>query len=95
MQRPCAETQYVPAGQHVFAPQGGISCTTTNAVELVGHREAYVYCRLDQADVFTFISFDGAQFYCVGSRLGCQNVVVVDMTNGRSGVASDTPLGGE
>jgi hypothetical protein len=89
IQNPCAETQFVPAGQHVYALQRGISCTTTNAIEVVGQREAYVNCRLDQPDVFTY-SFNGAQFNCVGSQLGCHNVVVVDMTNDRSGIAPDT-----
>src|SRR5262249_10104568 len=87
MLSPCAETQYVPAGQRVYATQGDVTCTTTNAVEVVGQRREYVYCRLDQPGTFTY-TFDGSQFDCVGSWLGCHNVVEVDMTNGRSGVTT-------
>jgi len=78
----CEATQYVPAGQHVYALQAGVTCTTTSATALVGHGEQYVYCRLDQPNVFAY-TFDGAQFGCVGSRFGCHNVVRVETTNGR------------
>ena len=72
----------VPAGQRVYALEGGASCTTLSAVELEGHRVQTVYCRLDQPNVFT-ASFDGVPFDCVGSRLGCHFVVPVETTNGR------------
>jgi hypothetical protein len=79
---PCDATQYVPASQRVYALRGGWSCTTLSAVEVVDHRKQYVYCRHDQPNVFTS-TFDGAQFDCVGSRLGCHFVVRVETTNGR------------
>jgi hypothetical protein len=79
---PCDEVQDVAAGQRIYPWQGGVACTTTSAVVIVGHGECYVYCRLDQPNVFTY-TFDGAQFDCVGSWLGCHTVVSVDTTNGR------------
>jgi hypothetical protein len=79
----CAEGHlYVPAGQQVYAVEGGASCTTTSFAELVSHTAGTVYCRLDQPNLFT-ASFDGAPFDCVGSRLGCHFVVGVETTNGR------------
>jgi hypothetical protein len=72
----------VPAGQEIYALQAGTSCTTTTPVEVVGGGLHYVYCRLDQPNVYTS-SFDGAQFLCIGSRLGCHFVLRVEMTNGR------------
>jgi len=75
-------TQYVPAGQRIYALRGGWSCTTLSAAAVVGHLEQHVYCRLDQPNVFT-ATFDGAPFDCVGSRLGCQVVLRVETTNGR------------
>ena len=74
--------QYLPAGQRVYALQAGVSCTSTTPLDVVGHHEQYVYCRLDQPNVFA-ATFDGAPFYCVGSRLGCHFVVQVETTNGR------------
>ncbi len=76
MLSPCAKTQYVPAGQRIYAPQAEVSCTTLNAVAVVGQREEYVDCRMDQPGAF-IQNLEGAQFYCIGSRLGCHNVVVV------------------
>lgn len=78
----CNVSQYVPAGQRVYALHGGWSCTTLSAAKVVDHHEQYVYCRLDQPNVFT-ATFDGAPFDCVGSRLGCHFVVQVETTNGR------------
>jgi hypothetical protein len=78
----CDATQYVPAGQRVYALQGGGSCTTMNAFMVVGYNAQYVYCRLDQPNVFT-TTFDGAPFDCVGSRLGCRFVVQVETTSSR------------
>jgi hypothetical protein len=75
-------SQDVPAGLHVYALQGGWSCTTLSAVEVTERDEQYVYCRLDQPNVFT-ATFDGAPFDCVGSRLGCRFVMQVETTNGR------------
>ena len=79
---PCDEVQDVAAGQRVYPLQEGVPCTTTGAVIVVGQSERFVYCRLDQPNVFAY-TFDGAQIDCVGSRLGCHNVVIVDTTNGR------------
>jgi hypothetical protein len=78
----CDGSWYVPAGQHIYALGGGTSCTTTSEAEIVGHRAQYVYCRLDQPNVFT-ATFDGAQLDCVGSRLGCHFVLCVETTNSR------------
>jgi hypothetical protein len=78
----CDGSRYVPAGQRVSALQAGASCTTTTPAEVVGRRVQYVYCRLDQPNVFT-ATFDGAQFFCVGSRLGCHFVLRVETANGR------------
>jgi hypothetical protein len=77
--------QYISIGQRIYALQGGQSCTTASAVEVVGNRDQniyYVYCRLDQPSGLT-PSFDGAQFDCVGSRLGCHPLLAVETTNGR------------
>jgi hypothetical protein len=82
MLNPCDEVQNVAAGQRIYPEQDGIPCTTTSAIVIVGHGERYVYCRLDLPNVFTY-TFDGAQFDCVGSWLGCHTVVIVDTTNGR------------
>jgi hypothetical protein len=79
---PCDEVENVAAGQHIFPIQEGTPCTIIGSVVVVGHSERFVYCRLDQPNVFTE-TFDGAQFDCVGSWLGCHNVMVVDTTNGR------------
>jgi hypothetical protein len=73
---------YVPAGQRVYALHGGWSCTTLSGTVVVGRDKQYVYCHLDQPNVFT-ATFDGAPFDCVGSWLGCHFVVQVEMTNGR------------
>jgi hypothetical protein len=78
----CDENQYLPAGQRVYALQAGVSCTSTASLDVVGHHEQYVYCRLDQPNMFA-ATFDGAPFDCVGSRLGCHFVVQVETTNGR------------
>jgi hypothetical protein len=78
----CAGVQPVAPGQRIYSAQEGITCTTTSSVAVVGHRERFVYCRVEQPNVFTY-SFDGAKFDCVGSRLGCHNVMMVDTTNGR------------
>jgi hypothetical protein len=78
----CDGSWYVPAGQPLYALQAGRSCTTTTPVEVVGRRLQYVYCRLDQPNVYA-ATFDGAQFDCVGSRLGCHFVLRVETTNGR------------
>jgi hypothetical protein len=78
----CDEVQDVAAGQHIYPRQEGVPCTTVSAVAVVGRGERFVYCRLDQPNVFAY-SFDGARFDCVGSLLGCHNVVIVDTTNGR------------
>jgi hypothetical protein len=75
-------TKYVPAGQRVRALQGDWSCTTLSAVTLRGHTAQDVYCRLEQPNVFAS-TFDGAQFDCVGSWLGCHFVAGVETTNGR------------
>jgi hypothetical protein len=75
-------TQYVPAGQRVYALQGDWSCTTLSAVTLRGHTAQDVYCRLEQPNVFA-ATFDGAPFDCVGSWLGCHFVAGVETTNGR------------
>jgi hypothetical protein len=75
-------SQYVPAGQRVYALEGGASCTTMGAAEIVGQHPEAVYCRLDQPNVYAS-SFDGAPFDCVGSWLGCHFVVWVETTNGR------------
>ncbi|HEV2459979.1 MAG TPA: hypothetical protein VGS80_16600 [Ktedonobacterales bacterium] len=53
-----------------------------NAFMVVGYNAQYVYCRLDQPNVFT-TTFDGAPFDCVGSRLGCRFVVQVETTSSR------------
>jgi hypothetical protein len=78
----CDGSPYVSAGQHINALRGAWSCTTLSAAEVVGHHDQYIYCRLDQPNVFT-ATFDGAPFECVGSRLGCHFVVRVETTNGR------------
>jgi hypothetical protein len=78
---PCDEEQEVAAGQHVYPRHDGVACTTISAVTIVGQSERFVYCRLDQPNVFAY-AFDGAPFDCVGARLGCHNVVIVDTTNG-------------
>jgi hypothetical protein len=75
-------SQYVPAGQRIYALEGEASCTTMSAAVIVGQRTQAVYCRLDQPNVYV-TSFDGAPFDCVGSRLGCHFVVRVETTNGR------------
>jgi hypothetical protein len=77
----CEGGQYVSSGQRIYAPQGGWSCIITNADGIVGHSERYIYCQLEQPSVFTS-TFDGAQFDCVGSRLGCHFVLRVETTNG-------------
>jgi hypothetical protein len=73
---------FMPAGQHIYSLQAGVSCTTATPVEVVNDRIQYVYCRLDQPDVYTS-TFDGTQFACTGSRLGCHFVLRVATTNGR------------
>jgi hypothetical protein len=78
----CAGVQPVAPGQRIYSSRGGITCTTTSSVAIVGHSERFVYCRVEQPKVFAY-SFDGAQFDCVGSWLGCHNVMIVDTTNGR------------
>jgi hypothetical protein len=80
----CDAVQHVAAGLRVYPVRAGVSCTTTSAVTVVGQSERFVYCRLDQPNVFAY-TFDGAQFDCVGAQLGCHNVVIVDTTNGRQG----------
>jgi hypothetical protein len=82
MLNPCDEVQYVAAGQRIYPRQEGVPCTTISGIAVVGHSERYVYCRLDQPNVYTY-NFDAAQFDCVGSQLGCHTVMVVDTTNGR------------
>jgi hypothetical protein len=77
----CAEAQLVSPGQRIYSMQEGVTCTTTSGIAVVGDAERFVYCRVEQPNLFTY-SFDGAQFDCVGSRLGCHNVVIVDTTNG-------------
>jgi hypothetical protein len=78
----CDGSWNVPAGQHIYALQAGRSCTTTTSVEVVGRRLQYVYCRLDQPNIYNS-NFDGAQFVCIGSRLGCHFVLKVATTDGR------------
>jgi hypothetical protein len=78
----CNGSQEMPAGQRIYALQAGVSCTTATSVEVVVSRLQYVYCRMDQPNVFS-ATFDGAPFDCVGSRLGCHFVVQVQTTNGR------------
>jgi hypothetical protein len=78
----CSESRPVPAGQHIYALQGGWSCTTLRSGEVVDHDQQVIYCRLDQPNVFN-ATFDGAPFDCVGARLGCHFVLAVKTTDGR------------
>jgi hypothetical protein len=78
----CVGVLPVAPGQRIYSTRKGITCTTTGSVAVVGHSERVVYCRVEQPNVFDY-SFDGAQFDCVGSWLGCHNVMIVDTTNGR------------
>jgi hypothetical protein len=78
----CAGVQRVAPGQRIYSTQEGITCTITSSIAVVGHSERFVYCRVEQPNVFAY-SFDGAQFDCVGSWLGCHNDMIVDTTNGR------------
>jgi hypothetical protein len=82
MLNPCHEVQYVAAGQRIYPRQEGVPCTTISGLAVVGHGERYLYCRLDQPNVYSY-NFDGAQFDCVGSQLGCHTVMIVDTTNSR------------
>ena len=79
---PCDELQYVAAGQRTYPKQEGVPCTTITEIAVVGHGEHYVYCRLDRPNVYIY-NFDAAQFDCVGSRLGCHTIMIVDTTNCR------------
>jgi hypothetical protein len=78
---PCAEAQVVAPGQRIYSTQEGVTCITTSGMAVEGHGEHFVYCRVETPNMFTY-RFDGAQFDCVGSRLGCHNVMIVDTTNG-------------
>jgi hypothetical protein len=78
---PCSETQVVAPGQRIYSADG-VTCTTTSGVTVVSESERFLYCRVEKPNMFAF-NFDGAHFDCIGSRLGCHDVMIVDTTNGR------------